>query len=51
MTVRFWKQRMSNQPNPSTTGRPSWDEYFLAMAQQASSRSPDLTTTRYKADH
>jgi dCMP deaminase len=27
-----------------TDGRPSWDEYFLALAEQVSRRSPDPST-------
>lgn len=32
----------STSPNPST--RPSWDEYFLDLAEQVSRRSPDPST-------
>src|SRR3954454_8080029 len=35
---------MSHQQNSSRSGRPSWDEYFLTMAEQVSSRSPDPST-------
>lgn len=44
MNMRLLNQRMSNLPDTSMTGRPSWDEYFLKMAQQVSSRSPDSST-------
>lgn len=33
---------MTNPPPPTT--RPTWDEYFLAIAEQVSRRSPDPNT-------
>jgi dCMP deaminase len=31
-------------PNDSASPRPSWDEYFLVLAEQVSKRSPDPST-------
>jgi len=35
---------MSQDSKPSFDARPSWDEYFLALAEQVSRRSPDPST-------
>jgi dCMP deaminase len=35
---------MPNLPSASTTNRPTWDDSFLTIAQQVSTRSPDPST-------
>ena len=35
---------MSSETLPTTRTRPTWDEYFLKMAQQVATRSPDPST-------
>ena len=34
----------SNKADNLNSGRPSWDDYFLAIAEQVSTRSPDPST-------
>ncbi len=34
----------THMPNDSASPRPSWDEYFLVLAEQVSKRSPDPST-------
>lgn len=35
---------MSNSSTPSPATRPSWDQYFIDLAEQVSRRSPDPST-------